>query len=89
MASIVVASERQIACEVGDEAVLLSVDDGEYYGLNPTAATIWRLVRAPSTLESVRNALLVEYSGVSADDCEREVLALANELFALGMLETR
>ena len=89
LSTTVVATEQQISCDVGDEAVLLSVDDGEYYALNAVAASIWRLLQQPRTVEAMRDALLAEYRGVSVEDCEREVISLVGELVALGMAETR
>jgi hypothetical protein len=87
MSSTVVASEQQISCDVADEAVLLSVQSGEYYGLNPVAASIWRLIQKPSTLAEVRNALLEEYSDVSMETCEQEVLAFVDQMLALDLIE--
>lgn len=85
MATAVVASKQQISCAVGDEAVLLSADKGEYFGLNPVAASVWREISVPCTLETVRDALLAEYRGVSPDECERAVLAVVAEMLVLGI----
>lgn len=85
MATAVVASERQICCAVGDEAVLLSADKGEYFGLNPVAASVWNQISVPCTLEMVRDALLAEYRGVSPDECEQAVLGIVAEMLALGI----
>lgn len=88
MLTRLVASPRQISCAVGDEAVLLNIDDGEYYSLNPVAATVWRLLEQPATLETVRNELLAQYAGISTEDCEREIVELVGQLIALGMVES-
>ena len=88
MSTVVVSSDQQISCDVGDEVVLLSIRDGEYYGLNPVAASVWRQLREPSTLGAVRDALLTEYTGISPDDCERAVIELVAELIALGVVRT-
>lgn len=86
MSTVIVAAEHQISCEVGDEAVLLNGKDGEYYGLNPVAASVWRTVSEPRSLDGVRDALLDEYSGISRDECERALLALVGEMLALGVV---
>jgi hypothetical protein len=85
MSTVVVAAEHQISCAVGDEAVLLNAHDGEYYGLNPVAASIWRKIEGPCALDRIRDELLAEYSGISATECERAVLDLVSELLALGV----
>jgi hypothetical protein len=86
MSTIIVAAEQQISCEVGDEAVLLNAEDGEYYGLNPVAASVWRTISEPRSLDTVRDALLAEYSGISPDECERALLALVGEMLSLGVV---
>lgn len=83
----VVASSQQVSCDVADEAVLLSMHDGEYYGLNEVAATIWRLVQQPRTVLEIRDALLDEYSDIDPEQCERAVLAFLGEMISLQMVE--
>lgn len=89
MSSTVVASNEQISCDVADEAVLLSISNGEYYGLNPVAASIWRQIQTPHVLAAVRNALLDEYSSVSQEQCEREIIDFVSQLLALDLVEVR
>ena len=89
MSTVVVASEEQISCDVADEAVLLSVQSGDYFGLNPVGASIWRLIQRPSTLGGVRNALLDEYEGIEVQDCEHEVIAFVTQMLALDLVEIR
>lgn len=87
MATRVVASERQVACEVADEVVLLSMQNGQYYGLNPVGASIWRLIQKPSTLDEVRNGLLAEYDDVSAETCASETFAFVTTMLGLGLIQ--
>jgi hypothetical protein len=89
MSTVVVASEQQISCDVADEAVLLSVQSGDYYGLNPVAASIWRLIQQQGTLADVRDALLAEYSGIEPQVCEQEIVAFVAEMLALELVEVR
>lgn len=83
----VVASSQQVSCDVAEEAVLLSMHDGEYYGLNEVAATIWKLVQQPRTVLEIRDALLDEYAEIDAYDCERAVVAFLGEMISLRMVE--
>lgn len=85
LSTMIVAVEHQVACSVGDEAVLLNGTDGEYYSLNPVAASIWRKIAEPCTLDAIRDALLAEYSDVTPEQCERAVRGLAGEMIALGI----
>lgn len=83
----VVASPQQVSCEVANEAVLLSMRDGEYYGLNEVAASIWRLLQQPRTVLEIRDILLDEYSDIGPDECERAVLGFLGEMIALNLVE--
>lgn len=89
MTSAVVASKQQISCAVAEEAVLLSMQTGEYYGLNPVAASIWKLIQEPRTLHDVLDALLDEYAGVTADECKPQLFSFLSELIALELVEVR
>lgn len=85
--SVVVSSSQQVSCDVAGEAVLLSMCDGEYYGLNEVAASIWRLVQQPRTPLQICNALLEEYEGISASECERAIAAFLTEMSALSLID--
>jgi hypothetical protein len=85
VASAIVASPQQVSCDVADEAVLLSMLNGEYYGLNPVGASIWKLIQEPRTVEELRTRLMDEYDGVSVEECEAKVLAFVSELISLGL----
>jgi hypothetical protein len=89
MSTVVVASEQQISCDVADEAVLLSVTSGDYYGLNPVAASIWRLIQRPRALVEVRDALLQEYEGIEPPECEQEILTFVTQMLVLDLVEIR
>jgi hypothetical protein len=88
LSTTIVASEQQISCDVADEVVLLSVQNGQYYGLNPVAASIWRLIQKPRTLAEVQAGLLAEYDDVSPETCALEVLAFATNMLSLGLIQT-
>jgi coenzyme PQQ synthesis protein D (PqqD) len=84
----VLASPQQVSCDVADEAVLLSMRDGEYYGLNEVAASIWRLVQQPRTIAQIRDLLLEEYS-INAEECEQAVRKFLEEMITLHLVELR
>lgn len=87
LAATVRASDQQISCDVDDEVVLLSMQNGQYYGLNQVGASIWRLIQRPRTLAEVRDNLLEEYADVSPETCSIEVLAFTANMLALGLVQ--
>jgi hypothetical protein len=59
--SRVVATDRQVACQVGGEAVILHLDEGVYYGLNEVGASVWQLVQEELTVAEIVDAIVAEY----------------------------
>ena len=84
--SIVVAAKEQVSSEQGGEAVILNLKSGVYYGLNAVGASIWNRIQEPTTVSEIQSDILTKYS-VSPEQCERDLLALLQELEAEGLLE--
>jgi hypothetical protein len=74
--------------DLADEAVLLDLESGVYYGLDPVGARIWQLVQAPTTVGAVREAIVAEFD-VAPERCERDLLALLRDLARAGLLDVR
>ena len=81
------ASPQQVSCDVADEAVLLSMRDGEYYGLNEVGASIWRLIQEQRTVVEIREELLAQYAGIDALECEQAVLSFLSEMISLRLVD--
>ena len=84
--STVSLSDEQVACELQGEMVVLSLADGEYYGLNPVAAAIWRHIEKPIRVSDLRDVLLDEFSGVTEERCTAELARLLTELRELRLI---
>jgi len=80
------ARVEQVSCELGDEAVILNLEDGAYYGLNEVAARVWKLVQEPRTVGEIRDSLLEVYD-VSIDSCTNDLLSLIEQLKAWKLIE--
>jgi hypothetical protein len=77
--SCVVASDEQVSTALGDETVILGMDDGVYYGLDAVGARVWALVAQPRRVSELVETLTGEFA-VTAEQCERDVLSLLEEL---------
>jgi len=84
--SRVAATTEVASAELQDEAVLLNLKDGVYYGLNPVGSRVWELVQEPRTVGEVCDTIASEYD-VEPDRCERDVVSLVQELAASGLVE--
>jgi hypothetical protein len=69
------AIKDQVSCDLSDEAVILQLQDGIYYGLDPVGASVWKLIQTPKTIAEVRDAILEEYD-VTPEQCEADLRAL-------------
>lgn len=86
--STVVAGKGQVSCDLAGEAAILNLESGVYYGLDAVGARVWHLLQEPRTVQDIRETLLMEYE-VERDRCERDLLALLQELVAAGLIEVR
>jgi len=82
----VIASPEHVACDLDDETVILSLKTGQYYGLNPVAAAVWRMIAVRRSVAAVRDGLMQAFAGVTREQCEEELLKLLNELEELGLV---
>lgn len=86
--SVVAASKNQVSSDLGGEAAILDLEAGVYYGLDEVGARIWELIQERRSAREVRDALRAEYD-VEPERCERDVLALLQELADAGLVEVR
>jgi hypothetical protein len=85
--TVLVAARDQVSAEVEGEAVILSLADGVYYGLDGVGATVWEMLREPRTLAELHGAVTAEYQ-VDADTAWRDLLELLGDLRARRLVET-
>jgi hypothetical protein len=71
--------------ELGDELVALDPDAGNCFGFNSVAASVWRTLREPKSLDEIQAAMLEEYD-VEPAQCERELEELLADLCARGLV---
>jgi hypothetical protein len=86
--STVVAVPNQISSSLGEEAVILELTQGVYYGLNAVGARIWELLKEPRTAGEIRDVILDEYDA-EPEAVTRDLLGLLTELADRGVIEGR
>lgn len=85
----VVASREQVSCELEDEAVILNVRSGEYFGLDPVGARIWELVQESRTVAEIRDAILRDFPDAEPEQCTGDLLEFLDQLAGSGLVEIR
>lgn len=84
--SIVNKIEDIVASDIDDEKVMMSVEKGQYYNLDPIGSRVWELIEKPIKVSEMVDALLLKYD-VDRKTCERDVLAFLEELHEYGILQ--
>lgn len=90
--SVLVASQNQVSADLSSGAdrsvVILNLKDCVYYELKDVGARIWNLIQKPCSIQSIKNRLIEEYE-VDAEQCEVDLLALAEHLARLGLIQVK
>lgn len=78
--------EQVVTRQVGDETVLLNLESGTYFGLDPVGSRFLELLEVEGTLATVLAKMLEEFD-VTEAQLEADLLRLADEMLASGLLE--
>lgn len=84
--SVVVISSDQISANLAEEAAVLNLNSGTYYGLDPVGARIWRMIQQPQTVAAIHSVILAEYD-VDANRCIADVLEFLEQLASDGLID--
>ena len=72
--------------EVEGEAVLLNLDNGRYYGLDPVGTRMWAVLTSTASVEAACSQLEGEYD-VTPDVLRKDVAGFVTRLTEQGLLE--
>ena len=88
LASTIVRSSDQVSTDLGDETVILGLSSDEYFSLQNVGARIWEIIQEPKTVKEILDAILNDYA-VESERCERDLLAVLQELAHEGLVEIK
>jgi hypothetical protein len=77
--SLVSRARDLLEANVGDEVVLLNIDQGSYHALDAIAVAVWQKLKDPITVEALCADLVATFD-VDEQQCEQDVFAFLNEL---------
>jgi hypothetical protein len=76
----------EVVCQaLGDEAVLLNLNNGRYYGLDPVGTRMWTLLLDLRDPEAVVRQVMLEYD-VDEARCRSDVASLVGRLEQAGLV---
>ena len=82
LSSVATRNEAIVFTDLDDTIVMMDVDEGQYYELDPIGAKIWSLIESPRPVVEICDALTGEFD-VDPDTCRDdtlEFLQTANKL---------
>ncbi|HEX3007867.1 MAG TPA: lasso peptide biosynthesis PqqD family chaperone [Bacteroidales bacterium] len=83
--SIVQRNPKLIANQMDGEIVMMSVENGEYYGLDEIGSRIWELIESPVSVDQLINSLMTEFD-VNHEECLNDTLEFLEDLRGKDLL---
>ena len=81
------AIKEHLLSELNEEAVILSLKNGKYYGLNSVGFTVWTNVQEAATLSEIEAAVMNEYD-VDEETCRCAVSSFLEQMLGEELVET-
>lgn len=80
------AVKDHLYSDLNGEAVVLSLKNGKYYGLNGVGASIWKTMQTPITFKDIKTAVMQEYE-VDDTTCDQEVMSFLQRMTEEELVE--
>ena len=87
-ATVIARSSELVSSDIDGEVVMMSIENGKYYGLDKTGSRIWELLENQFSVSGLIDQLLLEFA-VDRETCERDVVAFLEQLDEDNMLEIK
>ena len=76
----------QVSADLKDEAVVLGLRQGLYYGLDPVGTFVWKELTEPQRVQDVTKSVVGEFS-VDEARASADVLSFLQRLLEEGLIE--
>ena len=74
-----------VSSDLDGETVMMSIENGEYFGLDSVGSRIWELLETPITVANLVDILVDEFE-VSREECEADTIDFLNQLLDKHLL---
>jgi hypothetical protein len=72
-----------ISSKIDDEVIMMSIEEGKYFGLDSIGSIIWELLEESNSLKEILPQLISEFE-VSEEQCQKDCMT-----FILDMLDKK
>lgn len=79
------AISEHLCCDLDGEAVILSLRNGKYYGLNEIGSAIWAMVLEPVSFKQIEISVLEQFD-VDPEVCRAEISEFLSLLTEEGLV---
>jgi hypothetical protein len=87
--TLVTRNDQQfIISQIGDEVVMMDVNNGVYIGMNSVGSNIWKLLAEAVSVKDIVASLTNQYD-VNPAQCEAETLTYLQQMLEQNMLIVR
>lgn len=75
------------AVDMDGEIVMMGIDQGQYFGMREVAATVWRTLAEPTTIDELVAVVVAEYD-VAPEQCRPDLESFVNHLAEQSLVTT-
>lgn len=86
--SVVVQDPNLVQTELDEHKMLMSIEAGKFYSLNPWASRIWEILEKPAHIRELCETLVAEYE-IASQDCQEEVLQFLRALVERRLVQVQ
>ncbi len=72
-------NESMVLAELDGQIVMMSIENGEYYGFNEMATIVWEKIESGIRVSELVEKLIAEYS-VTKEECAKDISELVKYL---------
>jgi len=82
--TLITRNSNLVAADIDSDLVMMSIEQGEYFGITGVGSRVWELLAAPITVADVVRVICAEYA-VDEATCQADMQAFIEELIQLGL----
>lgn len=87
MSTVITRTRSVVSADIDDnETVMMSVEQGMYYGMDFVGNCIWKLIERPLSISQLCDTLLERFD-VTREVCYQDVLDFLHDLRKDGLIE--
>lgn len=80
------ARKDHLSCDLDGKAVILSLEDGVYFGVNSVGSFIWSVISEEKKFEEIIDSVTREFD-VSEEQCRPQVISFLDSLHENGLID--